>query len=185
MVLPAHRQTYPHTISAAFGREAGLSAPRTSARGHCLLAKAPKGSKSAFYSPAPSEKRRERFSTAPDQLRESPVLLMWAGCARPLFTLTSAAAHSRRRPARLEWIGHNRLGLWVVSICIGYENPRPASRGIFAQLEPRRRNLRPANFRLPRVRKREKALFAGKIPVSRSAAKCRPSFLAGKGFLPP
>ena len=49
-----------------------------------------KGSKTRC-SPAPSEKRRQRFSTAPNRLGGNLFLLMWLECARPLFTLTPAA----------------------------------------------------------------------------------------------
>ena len=40
------------------------------------------------FFPAPSEKRRRRFSTAPIRLGENPFLLIQQECARPVFTLT-------------------------------------------------------------------------------------------------
>ena len=112
-----------------------------------------KAAKALFDLPAPSEKRRQRFSTAPNRLGGNLFLLMWLECARPLFTLTPAACAF----------------------------PAQAGRGIIAQPEPRRRNC-PWQFRLPRVRKREKALFAGKIPVLRRTAKCRPAFWPARDF---
>ena len=50
-----------------------------------------KAAKALFDLPAPSEKRRQRFSTAPNRLGGNLFLLMWLECARPLFTLTPAA----------------------------------------------------------------------------------------------
>ena len=75
-----------------------------------------KAAKALFDLPAPSEKRRQRFSTAPNRLGGNLFLLMWLECARPLFTLTPAACAF----------------------------PAQAGRGIIAQPKPRRRNCRRA-----------------------------------------
>ena len=67
---------------------------------------------------------------------------------------------------------------------IGRESLRPASRGIFAQLEPRRRNLLRGKFRLPRAHRWEGSNFCGKDPGFAACREMPASLLAGKGFLP-
>ena len=67
---------------------------------------------------------------------------------------------------------------------IGHESSRSASRGIFAQLEPRRRNLLRGKFRLPRAHRWGKSAFCGKDPGFAACREMSAVLLAGKGFLP-
>ena len=82
---PANRQTY---LCARMRRNnfphENTRVPRRSA----FWPKPQKAAKALFDLPAPSEKRRRRFSTAPIRLGENPFLLIQQECARPVFTLT-------------------------------------------------------------------------------------------------
>ena len=95
-MLPAHRQTYlcPQ-LATKFGRK-GDCASHTRVRAATSFDQGARrpgvcpcgpSAQTPFF-PAPSEKRRRRFSTAPIRLGENPFLLIQQECARPVFTLT-------------------------------------------------------------------------------------------------
>ena len=95
-MLPTHRQTYlcPQ-LATKFGRKgdcasrARVPAATSFDQGVRRPGVCPCGpSAQTPFSPAPSEKRRRRFSTAPNRLGGNPFLLIWLECARPVFTLT-------------------------------------------------------------------------------------------------